>query len=348
MRNTGRHDHDGHGGRDDQHGDGPERRAHVADPGARTPGRPRDRRAPDRAADRRRPGRPAPGARPRGAADPGPRRTLRREAPSTVALLADREDFRAMRSYATFGFDDHARYLRHAHGLLRSLTARGIHVGVVRFDPVQYAAYCSDTRQDPDSSTSRTRYVAEVAAGGATVVFRGQSVEDLLSQLDLATDRHATWRLATDALARAGDTGAALDRARLALTQLLEAAGPGTHHLVCSVPLDGAHLVAVLHAESDPGGAPRTAESDALVLCALLAAAFATGAPGGLVLRTGDGTPRRPDRVSGWTLAGGWPRPLTEAEVFDAYCTDVGTGDPVPPEPGVTYRAGAVIPPPRE
>ncbi len=276
----------------------------------------------------------------------GPRRALRREAPSTVALLADREAFHAMRSYATFAFDDHTRYLRHAHGLLRALRAQDTYVSVVRFDPAQYAAYCADSGQEPDSAEVRTRYVAEVAATGATVPFRGQSVDHLIAQLDLATDRDTTWRCASEALARAGDPEAAFDRACLALTRLLEAAGPGTHHLVCSVPLDDTPLVAVLHAERDDTGPVRLAEADALVLCTLLAAGIATGGPGGLVLRTGTGTAQDPDRVRGWALRDRWLQPLTEAEVFNAYCTDAETGEPVPPEPGVHYRPGTVIPPP--
>lgn len=276
------------------------------------------------------------------------RRALRREMPSTVALLADREDFRAMRSYSTFAFDDHARYLRQAQGMLRTLAARGTYVSVVRFDPAQYAAYCADTGQDPDSADTRTRYVADVAAGGATVPYQGQPVDHLVGQLTSAVHRHATWQHATEALARPADAGTAIDRATLAFTRLLESAGRGTHHIVCSVPLDDEPLVAVVHAECGDDGDVRLVEADALLLCTLLAAGIATGTPGGVVLRTGTGTPAAPDHVRGWCLRDGWLHPLTEAQVFAAYCTDAETGDPVPPEPGVTYCPGTVIPPPRE
>lgn len=276
------------------------------------------------------------------------RRALRREVPSTVALLADREDFHAMRSYSTFSFDDHAGYLRQAQGMLRSLAARGTYVSVVRFDPARYVAYCADTGQDPDSADTRTRYVAEVAATGATVPYRGQPLDHLVGQLASAVDRHATWQRATEVLTRSGDAEAAFDRASLAFMRLLESVGSGSHHIVCSVPLDHTPLVAVLHAERDDDGTVHLAETDALVLCTLLAAAMVTGSPGGVVLRTGTGTPAAPDRVRGWRLRDGWPQPLTEAEVFDAYCTDAETGDPVPPEPGVTYCPGTVIPPPEE
>ncbi|MDI5972112.1 hypothetical protein POF50_022695 [Streptomyces sp. SL13] len=333
--------HDDH--RPDQHDDG------------RRPGRP--------ARPHRRPAGPTRGARPaparpdRGGGGPhgrpplssaAARQALRREVPSTLALLTGHDDFTAMRGYATFAFDDHPGYLRHAHGLLRSLTARGTHVGVVRFDPHAYTAWCAETGRPADDPDTRTRYVADVASGGAVVPYEGQPVADLVDQVALATARHATWSRAADVLARTGEADTCFDRACLALSRLFDAAGPGSHHLVCSVPLDDAPLVAVVHAERAADGTVDLVEADALTLCTLLAAGMATRTPGGLVLRTGDGTPEAPDHVRGWTLRDRWLHPLTEAQVFAAYCTDADTGDPVPPEPGVTYCAGTPLPPPRE
>ncbi|MEU1630410.1 hypothetical protein ABZ746_34985 [Streptomyces sp. NPDC020096] len=294
-----------------------------------------------------------------------PRRTLRREVPSTVALLADHEDFSAMRSYSTFAFHDHAQYLRQMQGLLRSLAAQGIHISVVLFDPDEYAAYCAETGQDPDAAATRSRYTAEVAAGGPTVPYQGQPVDHLVSQLIGAADRRATWEYATEILARStgcgdncasgGGSNAAFDRASAALTRLIEAAGSGRHHLVCSVPvvpvsgpdaLESPPLVGLLHARCAEDGTVQLAEADALIFCTVLAAGIATGSPGGVVLRTGRGTRAEPDRVRGWSLRDGWLHPLTEAEVFNAYCTDAETGEPVPPEPGVSYCAGTLLPPP--
>ncbi|WP_269856392.1 hypothetical protein [Streptomyces sp. RPT161] len=297
------------------------------------------------------------------------RRTLRREVPSTVALLADREDFTAMRSYSTFAFHDHAQYLRQMQGLLRSLAARGIHISVALFDPAEFAAYCADTGQDPDTAATRSRYIAEVAAGGATVPYQGQPVDHLVSQLIGAADRRATWEHATELLARAsgcdacagGGHNAAFDRASEALSRLLRAAGTGRHHLVCSVPVvridagpdamvaeESPPLAGVLRARCADDGTVQLGETDALVFCTVLAVGLATGSPGGVVLRTGRGTPGEPDRVRGWSLRDGWLHPLTEAEVFNAYCTDAETGEPVPPEPGVTYCAGTPLPPPSD
>ena len=66
------------------------------------------------------------------------RRTLRREAPSTVGLLADAQDFAAMRHYRTFTFDDHTVYLQQVESLLKTLTAQGVHTTVALFDPEDF------------------------------------------------------------------------------------------------------------------------------------------------------------------------------------------------------------------
>jgi hypothetical protein len=277
------------------------------------------------------------------------RRALRREVPSTVGLLADHEDFAAMRAYPSFGFDDHPHYQRRMQGLLRSLDAEGIHVSVVLFDPAEYAEYCAATGRDPDTQQGRAEYTARAAANGITIRYQGQPLDDLVTQLLVETDRHTTWEQATDILADAtDDPNAAFDRASNALMRLFESVGAGTHHLVCSIPQAVTPLVAVLHALGDDHGAVHLAESDALVFCTVLAAGLATGAPGGLVLRTTAGPGRTRDRVRGWVLRDAWLQPLSEAEVFNAYCTDAETGEPVPPEPDVEYSAGTVLPPPKE
>ena len=282
-------------------------------------------------------------------------RALRREVPSVVSLLAAEEDFAAMRRYASFGFDDHARYLRRMEALLRALSSQGVHTTVALFDPVAYQEYCATTRLDPDTPVSRSRYTAEVASTGATVVYEGQPLDQLLPRLITMAEEHATWEYAAAVLARAGGcrggdgcgdgTGrAAFDRAAAALFAVLDAVGPGQHHLVCSVPVDGTPLAAVVHATTREGRPPRLAEPGALVFRTVLACGIATKSPGGIVLRTS--LPGAPDTVRGWALRDGWPRPLSEAEVFTAYCTDARTGEPIPPEHGVEYRAGLLLPRP--
>ncbi|WP_055600190.1 hypothetical protein [Streptomyces aureus] len=255
------------------------------------------------------------------------RRALRREVPSTVGLLADEHDFTAMRRYRTFAFDDHTTYLRQVEALLRTLATQGGHTTVTLFDPEEYAAYCAETALDPDHPTSRSRFTAHLAATGAQVTYTGQPLSTLLPELVDTAVRHATWEYATTVLATAGDCAtcgkdigrAAFERAARLLARLLDAAGPGIHHLVCSVPAADDQLLAVL------------------------AAGIVLGAPGGLVLRTT--SPGARDRLHGWRLTGGTLTPLTEAEVFAAYCTDARTGEPLSPEPGVDHRAGFPLTP---
>ncbi|WP_149179056.1 hypothetical protein [Streptomyces sp. TRM49041] len=274
------------------------------------------------------------------------RRALRREVPSTVGLLADEQDFAAMRRYRSFTFDDHTRYLHETERLLRTLAAGGAHTTVALFDPEDYAAYCVETGLDPDTPASRSRYTAEIAATGARVAYTGQPIADLVPLLIDTAVRHATREYATMLLAEAGqcadcgqDIGrAAFDQASRAVLHLLDRAGPGAHHLVCSIPAADQHLLAVLHTDRTETGPARIDSAEGAEFVTVLAAGIARATPGGLVLRTS--TTGTPDRLHGWRLDNGRLVPLTEAEVFNAYCTDSDTGEPLPPEPGVEYRAG--------
>ncbi|MEU3599129.1 hypothetical protein ABZ714_10425 [Streptomyces sp. NPDC006798] len=279
------------------------------------------------------------------------RRVLRREIPSTVGVLADAHDFDAMRGYRTFTFDDHPDYLRHIEDLLTTVADHHLLTTVVLFDPEEYAAYCADEGIDPDTPLSRSRYTAVAAARGGAVPYTGQPLDTLLPQLVHHAVREATWEYAATLLAAIGncadcgqDIGkAGFDRASHLLTRLLQAAGPGDHHLVCSVAAPEEKLLATLTATGDT--TTPTARLDALEcteFVTVLAVAVALDRPGGVVLRTR--TPDAPDRLHGWTVHRSRFVPLTEAEVFSAYCTDARDGSPVPPEPGAEYRAGFDIP----
>lgn len=287
-----------------------------------------------------------------GAQDGGSRRrTLRREVPSTLGLLAEAGDFAAMCGYRSFTFDHHSdydEYLRQMEALLKSLAAQGIHTTVALFDPEEYAGYCADHGLDPDTADARTRFTAELGGTGPGLPYAGQPVDELLPLLVDEAVRQTTWEYATTLLAGVGscadcgeDIGhASFERAAEALTRLLDGAGPGHHHLVCSVPTPEQQLVAVLHAETagQPGTQPRIAAREGLDFVTVLAAGLALGGPGGLVLRsTAEGCP---DRVHGWRLDRGRLVALSAAAVFNAYCTDADTGDPVAPEPGVEYCPG--------
>jgi hypothetical protein len=273
------------------------------------------------------------------------RRVLRREIAGTIGLLTDEHDFRAMRHYRTFTFDDHATYLKQVENVLRIRAAQGNHTTVALFDPEEYAEFCADAGLDPDNPSSRTRFTAELATTGPTIPYDGQALTDLVPALVDEAVRQATWEYASTLLARLGacascgeDIGrAAFIRASHLLVRVLDTAHPGNHHLVCSVTGTPEALVSVLHADEDDNGATQIDEAEALEFTTVLAFGLATQSPGGLVMRTtASGTP---DRIYGWRLRGEGLEPLTAGEVFDAYCTDLDSGDLISPESDVDYCA---------
>ncbi|MEU9355565.1 hypothetical protein AB0D65_32340 [Streptomyces griseoloalbus] len=272
------------------------------------------------------------------------RRVLRREIVGTIGLLTDDHDFRAMRRYDSFVFDDHTTYLKHVEAVLRTRALQGSHTTVALFDPEDYADFCAKTGLDPDSHISRTRFTAALASTGPTVPYEGQPLADLLPTLVDEAVRQATWEYATMLLARLGacascgeDLGrAAFARASHLLARILDTAPPGDRHLVCSVSGPAETLVAVLHAD-DTAGRTEPDEAEALEFTTVLALGLATGSPGGLVMRISK--PGTPDRVHGWRLRAYGLDPLTAGEVFDAYCTDAESGDLIPPESNVDYCA---------
>ncbi|MCX4910393.1 hypothetical protein [Streptomyces sp. NBC_00878] len=274
------------------------------------------------------------------------RRVLRREIAGTIGLLTDEQDFTAMRRrYRTFAFDDHTSYLQQVEALLRTLASQGGHTTVALFDPEEYAEFCAEHGLEPDTPSSRTRFTAELASTGATVPYEGQPLDHLVPHLIDEAVRQATWEYATTLLSRIGtcascgeDIGrASFVRASGLLVRILDASGPGERHLVCSVSTEPETLVAVLRADDDQHGKPCLDEAEALEFTTVLALGIATQSAGGLVMRTS--TSDTTDRVYGWRLRGEGLEPLTAGEVFDAYCTDVESGDLVSPESGVDYCA---------
>lgn len=289
-------------------------------------------------------------ARPPGRADH--HRTLRRQAPTVLGLIPDDTAFAAMTAHPGFPFDDYADYLRHVDRFLRRLDSDGTHVRVTLFDPDDYADYCESTGQPPGAPATHARYTAEATTTGPGVRYTRQALDVLRDELTGEAARRATWEDATDLLLDAGScpqcgqdlAHCAFDHASQTLLRIVDILGPGTHHVVASLPVDGGPpLTAAAHIDAHPDGSARFAEPDALVLCTVMAATTAVRHAAGLAVRTTapDGT----ETVRGWSLRGGEPRPLTEAQVFDAYCTDPATGEPVPPEPGLRYAAGFPVPP---
>ncbi|MFB7249022.1 hypothetical protein CW362_36475 [Streptomyces populi] len=271
------------------------------------------------------------------------RRVLRREIAGTIGLLTDEQDFRAMRRYRTFAFDDHTTYLQQVEALLKTLAAQGGHTTVALFDPEEYAEFCAESGLEPDTPVSRTRFTAQLAATGPTVPYDGQPLDQLVPDLVDEAVRRATWEYATTLLARTGtcatcgeDIGrASFVRAAHLLTRVVDTASPGELHLVCSVSSAPDTLVAVLRTEGRTEGAAHLDESEALEFTTVLALGIATRSACGLVMRIT--APDTTDRVYGWRLRGDDLEPLTAGEVFDAYCTDIESGDLVSPESGVDY-----------
>ncbi|GHE77854.1 hypothetical protein GCM10018785_52600 [Streptomyces longispororuber] len=272
------------------------------------------------------------------------RRALHREVAGTIGLLADADDFAAMRRYRTFTFDDHPTYLQQVEGLLKAQAAQGRLTSLALFDPEEYEEFCAESGLDPDASASRARFAAELAASGPTAPYEGQALADLVPDLVDETVRQTTWEYATMLLAGIGacaecgvDIGrSAFTRASELLMRVLATEGAGPRHLVCSVPCDGQTLLAALHTGHDGAGHTRLDETEALEFTTVLAVGIATGGTGGLVMRT---STEAGDRVQGWRLEGERLCPLTAAEVFDAYCTDAVSGDLIAPESGVDYSA---------
>lgn len=271
------------------------------------------------------------------------RRVLRREIAGTIGLLTDEHDFRAMRHYRSFTFDDHKIYLQQMEALLRTRASQGSHTTIALFDPQEYAEFCAETGLDPDNAASRTRFTAELATTGPTVPYQGQPLADLVPALVDEAVRQATWEYASTLLARLGacatcgeDIGrAAFVRASSLLVRILDTAQPGSRHLVCSVTGTPEALTSVLHADEDTEGATHLDEAEALEFTTVLAVGLATRSPGGLVMRTS--APGSSDRIYGWRLRGDGLEALTAGEVFDAYCTDIESGDLISPESGVDY-----------
>lgn len=270
------------------------------------------------------------------------RRVLRREIAGTIGLLTDEHDFRAMRRYRSFVFDDHTAYLQQVESLLKTRAAQGGHTTLALFDPEDYAVFCAETGLDPEAPASRTRFTARLAATGPTIPYDGRPLTALLPDLVDEAVRQATWEYATTLLTRLGpcatcgeDIGrAAFTRASGLVARILDTAPPGDRHLVCSVSAPAETLVAVLHADQDAAGLD---EAELMEFTSVLALGLATGRAGGLVMRvTSAGTA---DRVHGWRLRAGALVPLSAAEVFDAYCTDAESGDIISPEPDVDYCA---------
>ncbi|WP_409240510.1 hypothetical protein [Streptomyces sp. PA5.6] len=273
------------------------------------------------------------------------RRVLRREVTGTIGLLADEYDFRVMRRYRTFAFSDFEAYLMACEDLLRSRASQGVPTLVALFDPEEYADFCTATGLAPDSASSRARFTAQLAATSVTIAYDGQPLVALIPVLVDEAVRQATFEYASTYLARLGacascgeDIGqTAFARASGLLVRILDASPPSKGHLTCSVSMAPDTLIAALHTDAGPEGRLQLDEAEVLEVVTVMAVGIATLGPGGLVVR--NCAPNSRDRVYGWQLRSGQLKPLSAAEVFNAYCIDAVTGELIAPESHVAYCA---------
>ncbi|MEU5825642.1 hypothetical protein [Streptomyces sp. NPDC047803] len=117
-------------------------------------------------------------------------------------------------------------------------------------------------------------------------------------------------------------------------------AGPGQHDITLAL-VDDAGMTALHHVGfRECGEGVEIAPTDLIDVCYMLAVGLSGKHRGGFFMRSNrDGQ----ESICGWRWADGEPCPLTEAETFDAYCTDPATGDLFGPEPGIEYRDAPVI-----
>ncbi|MGW2612727.1 hypothetical protein ACWC4A_52065 [Streptomyces mirabilis] len=135
------------------------------------------------------------------------------------------------------------------------------------------------------------------------------------------------------------------ETATLAFGALLSTCGPGRHHLTCSATTaPGSYASASVTVECTPADeSVENADYEGwLMFCHLLAQTSIAFRDGTIFVRsyTTDST----SVVRGWTITDGWPQPMAAADVFAAYCSDLASGDPIPPQPGTAYQAGTLLP----
>ncbi|MFJ3714089.1 MULTISPECIES: hypothetical protein [unclassified Streptomyces] len=127
------------------------------------------------------------------------------------------------------------------------------------------------------------------------------------------------------------------ERAECALAQLVVSLGSGQHYIVLAHAEHVATACVEIAAHRGEGVAACLGE-EADAVADLLARSF-TGAYGGMVVRSRVDVAGR-EILRGWQIRGDWLFPLTEVELFTAYCTHPKTGKPLSPESDVTYSAG--------
>ncbi|MEV0749841.1 hypothetical protein AB0I75_32335 [Streptomyces sp. NPDC050273] len=131
------------------------------------------------------------------------------------------------------------------------------------------------------------------------------------------------------------------ERALGIFERLMDKAGDGFHHLVIVVQGIGGPALGHFRYVQKEGLILHVNEDWAMEFCHLLAAAISGSLSGGFVMRTR--TEAEAESVCGWRITNGDTKPLSRAEVFDAYCHNPTTGETFGPEPGVEYKDAPAI-----
>ncbi|MFF3489100.1 hypothetical protein ACFYXC_38545 [Streptomyces sp. NPDC002701] len=130
------------------------------------------------------------------------------------------------------------------------------------------------------------------------------------------------------------------DTAAQAFEALLDALEPGRHRLVCSAHTAlGSYASASASVECTPGDQDQVSAGYEgwLMFCHLLAQTSIAFRDAAIFARTY--TTDSTSVLRGWFVIEVRPQPMAAADVFAAYCTDLATGDPIPPEPRTDYQA---------
>ncbi|WP_331756998.1 hypothetical protein OH782_41270 (plasmid) [Streptomyces sp. NBC_01544] len=123
------------------------------------------------------------------------------------------------------------------------------------------------------------------------------------------------------------------ERAADLLMGIFNAVGNGQHLLTASARTPDGPMSAMAHIKNRADETEIDAdEANRLLSVLTMTAGQGVGA---LVVRTRTG--EAASRVIGWHLGDGAAAPVSRGALFDAYCTDPATGEPIPPEPGVEY-----------
>ena len=209
-------------------------------------------------------------------------------------------------------------YLHQVEALLRTLAAQGNHTTVALFDPEEYAEFCADTGLDPDTPSAAPASPPNSPPRGAAVPYDGPAPRRASSRTSSTRPsarppgstppRSSPSSATAPTAARTSAAPPSTGPPTLLDAHPRHGAGPGKHHLVCSVPAAARTLVAVLHADATADGArPARRVRRPWSSSPSSPLGIATRSPGGLVMRTT--APDTPDRVHGWRLHRGRPRP---------------------------------------